>query len=231
MSNGQKMLVTKALSKTFQQGSGAVHAVRGVDMEIARGERVCMHGPSGAGKSTFLDMLGGLSRPSSGTVVFNGKELYAMSDRARSCVRNKNFGFIFQFYHLLPELDVVENVILPGLIAGRAGMKAVKKRAHDLIERVGMGHRLKHRPSRLSGGESQRVAIARALINSPDILFCDEPTGNLDSAMSETIYSLLMDISREDNMSVLVVSHRETIEGFFHSDYTMKDGILGKKEN
>ena len=113
MSNGQKMLVTKALSKTFQQGSGAVHAVRGVDMEIARGERVCMHGPSGAGKSTFLDMLGGLSRPSSGTVVFNGKELYAMSDRARSCVRNKNFGFIFQFYHFFSlHMDYLHRVTL-----------------------------------------------------------------------------------------------------------------------
>lgn len=231
MSSCRKMLVAKGLSKTFLRGQEAVHAVCGVDMEIGGGERVCIHGPSGAGKSTFLDMLGALSKPSSGTVVFKGKELYGMSDRARSIVRNKNFGFVFQFYHLLPELDVVENVMLPGLISGRGRTRDVRARARDLIERVGMGHRLKHRPSRLSGGESQRVAIARALINSPDMLFCDEPTGNLDSAMSEAIYSLLLDISREKNMSVLVVSHRETTPGFFHAGYAMKDGILSEKES
>lgn len=220
------MIRTENLSKTFKQGVKGVHAVQRVSLEVKKGERVCMHGPSGAGKSTLLHMLGGLSRPSKGMVIFGGESLYHLTDRKRSAIRNRCFGFIFQFYHLLPELNVLENVMLPARIMRAEPARRIKLRALDILENVGMDQRLKHRPSQLSGGEAQRVAIARALINSPEILFCDEPAGNLDSEMSADIYNLIRRISEENNMSVVVVSHQGTAEGFSHREYFMKDGML-----
>jgi len=226
MNRDNKMLVAENIRKTFGRGNRAVHAVKGADIEIAEGERVYIHGPSGAGKSTLLDMLGALSYPSGGRVVFRDRDLYGLSDSKRSVVRNTAFGFIFQFYHLLPELNVLENVMLPGMIMGQRKKRDIKDRASGLLKKVRMEHRLKCRPSSLSGGELQRAAIARALVNSPDILFCDEPTGNLDSEMSGMIYDMLLELSKENGMSVVVVSHQEVEEGFFHSEYIMKDGVL-----
>lgn len=222
----RKVLKAKDLSKTFEKGHTAVHAVRKVDIEIAAGERIYIHGPSGAGKSTLLHLLGALARPTEGEVAFEGRSIYKMGDRRRSIIRSEVFAFIFQFYHLLPELNVLENVILPARILGKKSGKDMTERAYGILGKVGMGHRLKHRPSELSGGESQRVAIARALVNSPRVLFCDEPTGNLDSAMSREIYDLILKVSEEEKMSVVVVSHQGIIEGFYHSEYLMRDGVL-----
>ncbi|MFH1665397.1 MAG: ABC transporter ATP-binding protein [Candidatus Omnitrophota bacterium] len=222
------MLEAVKVNKTFMRGVNAVHALKGVDMRISEGERVYIHGPSGAGKSTFLHILGGLDVPTSGSVSFRGRNVNAMFEWKRSRVRNRCFGFIFQFYHLLPELNVLENVMMPAMIKGGEPKRGIRSRAVKLLETVGMGGRLRHRPSEISGGEAQRVAIARALINSPAALFCDEPTGNLDSAMSAQIYALIRDISDKSGMSVVVVSHQDVDKDFFHSEYVMKDGILEK---
>ena len=176
----------------------------------------------------MLHILGGLSLPTSGKVIFSGRNVYAQSDAKRSRLRNSNFGFIFQFYHLLPELSVLENVMLPAMIKGGASRRAIKLKASKLLDSVDMTPRIKHRSHQLSGGEMQRAAIARALINEPEILFCDEPTGNLDSHMADQIYALIRDISKDRNMSVIVVSHQEVDKSFFHSEYLMKDGKLSK---
>ena len=222
------MIKAEQIDKTFKQGTKLVHAIKGASMDIPEGERVYVHGPSGAGKSTLLQVLGGLSRPTEGKVFAGESDVYALSDRKRSRLRNNRFGFIFQFYHLLPELSILENVMLPAMIKGAVKGKEVKKRALSLLDKVGLSDRVKHRPSQVSGGEAQRTAIARALINSPGILFCDEPTGNLDSEMSDKVYTLLRDISEEEKMSVVVVSHQEVIEDFAHAEYAMKDGLLEK---
>ncbi len=220
------MLTAKNINKTYKQGTKAVNAVRAVDLYVGKGERVYVHGPSGAGKSTLLHIMGGLSRPSSGEMIFKGEEIYSLSDRKRSRLRNRSFGFIFQMYHLLPELNVLGNVMLPARIKGGESSGKIKRRALGILDSVGMGDRARHRASSLSGGEAQRTAIARALINSPDILFCDEPAGNLDSKMSAEIYALIRDISDRNNMSVIVISHQELAKDFFHSEYMMRDGIL-----
>lgn len=222
------MIITEKLNKIFHQGLEKVHAAQDVELKVEKGERVYIHGPSGAGKSTLLHILGGLSLPTSGKVIFSGRNVYAQSDAKRSRLRNSNFGFIFQFYHLLPELSVLENVMLPAMIKGGASRRAIKLKASKLLDSVDMTPRIKHRSHQLSGGEMQRAAIARALINEPEILFCDEPTGNLDSHMADQIYALIRDISKDRNMSVIVVSHQEVDKSFFHSEYLMKDGKLSK---
>ncbi|MBD3425726.1 MAG: ATP-binding cassette domain-containing protein [Candidatus Omnitrophica bacterium] len=220
------MLEARALSKIYLQGAGELHAVEEVDLMVSPAEKVYVRGPSGAGKSTLLHMLGGLDKPSRGSVTFKGSDIYRLSGRNRSRVRNASFGFVFQFYHLLPELSALENVMLPALIKGSSSRKDIRTRAMDLLDKVGISHRASHRPSRLSGGEAQRAAIARALVNEPEVLFCDEPTGNLDSSMSEEIYRLLFSISSQSGMSVVVVSHQELDSGLFTSEYYMKDGRI-----
>lgn len=221
------MLIADKLNKTFKQGKAKVHAVKDVSLTVRKGERVYVHGPSGAGKSTLLHMIGGLDRPSSGSVLFEGKDIYRFSGARRSALRNVSFGFVFQFYHLLPELSVLENVMLPAAIKARGPRRAVKAKAAELLRTVGLSARSAHRPSELSGGEAQRAAIARALINSPDVLFCDEPAGNLDSAMSEVVYAMIREFSEKNGMSVVVISHQEVEKGFYHSEYSMRDGVLG----
>ncbi len=222
------MIVAQNINKVYKQGFRSVHAVKEADIRVDEGERVYVHGPSGAGKSTLLHVLGALDKPTAGKVSFREKSIYALSDRKRSSLRNRNFGFIFQFYHLLSELNVLENVMLPAMIKGGASSGKIKSRAKGLLDMVGMSDRLKHRTHQISGGEAQRTAIARALVNSPDVIFCDEPTGNLDSKMSEEIYDLLYKISEASGMSVVVVSHQEVEKDFFHTEYYMKDGVLEK---
>ena len=222
------MLVAENINMTFRQGSKPVYAVKEATIRVEKGERAYIHGPSGAGKSTLLHIMGGLARPTAGKIMIDGKSIYGMGDRKRSRIRNRRFGFIFQFYHLLPELNVLENVMLPGMIKGGRSLAEIKASAEDLIDVVGMTQRIKHRPGKLSGGEVQRAAIARALINEPEALFCDEPTGNLDSAMSVEIYDLIKRLSQVRNMSVVLVSHQEVEKGFFDSEYFMKDGVIEK---
>jgi len=224
---GLRMIVAESISKNYRQGTKEVHAVRSADISVRKGERIYIYGPSGAGKSTLLHMLGGLSRPDRGEIKFRGgKNIYGISDNKRSRLRNKHFGFIFQFYFLLPELNVLENVMLPALINAVSPVSEIKKRAAEFLETVHMDNRLYHKPRQLSGGEIQRAAIARALINSPDVLFCDEPTGNLDSEMRKEIYDLIKGISLRNKMSVIVVSHQALEEDFFHNEYFMKDGKI-----
>ncbi len=226
------IIEAKNLSKVFYQGKNVVEAVRRVDLNIEKETRIAIIGPSGAGKSTLLHMLGGLDTPTSGSVIFNERDLYKLNDRERARLRNKKIGFVFQFYHLLPEFTVLENVIMPALIGSRGqGSRAkVRKRAELLLGRMDLSHRLNHKPRELSGGEAQRVAIARALINEPDILLCDEPTGNLDSNMGEQIYGMIYQISKENNMSLVVVTHREHNLFEFDKTYYIKDGKMSERE-
>jgi len=172
--------------------------------------------------------MGALNVPTEGTIKFEGKDVYGMGDRKRSRLRNTRFGFIFQFYHLLPELNVLENVMLPAMIKGGESRRSIRSRAHEMLEIVGMDKRMKHKPSQISGGETQRTAIARALVNSPSVLFCDEPTGNLDSEMSDEIYRLIREISEQKHMGVVVVSHEKLDTNFYHNEYLMKDGKFEK---
>ena len=184
-------------------------------------------GPSGSGKSTLLSILGGLDRPSEGTVQFKGKNLYGLSDRERSEIRNKKFGFVFQFYHLVPELTALENVALPAWISGGGvSSKPVMKRAHQLLQQVGLFERVTHHPAELSGGEQQRVAVARALMNKPQMIFCDEPTGNLDSTTGAGILKLLVDLHREQGTTFVIVTHESSITKVASRVLSLKDGQL-----
>ncbi len=201
----QLQLLATGVAKTFQIGQRKIDVLRGVDLAIQKGEVVFMVGLSGAGKTTLLHTLAGLETPDEGIVEFQGTDLYALGDADRARLRNRAMGFVFQSYHLLPELTALENVSLPHRITGLPGLSKAK----EALKRVGLGERLDHLPSELSGGEQQRVAIARALINDPEVLFADEPTGNLDSATGAEIISLLLSVTRETGKTLLVVTHDE----------------------
>jgi len=200
-------LMARGLRRSFRIGGTSIEVLRSVDIDIAAGESVFLCGASGAGKTTLLYTLAGLETPEAGTVEFESQSLYEMSGNTLARLRNKHMGFVFQSYFLLPELTALENVLLPALIRGKSELA----RGRDLLERVGLFGRLDHLPSELSGGEQQRVAIARSLINDPAILFADEPTGNLDSKNGEVIINLLLDLSRADGRSLVVVTHDENL--------------------
>jgi len=222
------MLEAKNLHKTYNNGNKTIHVLKGVDLIIDSGEFVAVVGPSGAGKSTLLHILGGLDSPAKGEVIFEKKEIYSLSDLALCKIRNERIGFVFQFYHLLPEFTVMENVLMPALINVGSGRKSpeLKRGALELLGRVGLGERATHFPSQLSGGEQQRVAIVRALINEPVLLLCDEPTGNLDSKTGEGIISLVKKINLERRMSIVLVTHNLELAKVADKSYHLKDGIL-----
>jgi len=213
-------IAAKDIRKIYKNGAKEVRAVDGVSLDIRKGSSVSIIGPSGAGKSTVLHMLGGLDTPTSGKVVLCGSDIYSMSDAERAAARNSRIGFVFQFYHLLPEFTALENVMLPAMIARRRS----RQRAMELIRLVGLEGRADHRPGELSGGESQRVAIARALINEPEVLLCDEPTGNLDSAASESIYELLFGIVSRSSTALAIVTHDDRMAGRTDETVMLKDG-------
>ncbi len=214
------------LSKLYKNGAREIRAVDGVNLRLAGGEFLVVTGPSGAGKSTLLHLLGGLDRPTSGNVILNGSDLYAISEAKRAHIRNTKIGFVFQFYHLLPEFTAIENVILPALIrrSTKDEVRRAKHRAQSLLETVGLRERIDHKPSELSGGESQRVAIARALINEPEVLLCDEPTGNLDSNTGSDIIRLLSEINRQKGLSLVIATHDESLKEKANSVLCIKDG-------
>jgi lipoprotein-releasing system ATP-binding protein len=220
------LLTAKSLRKSFFSGKDKVDAVKGVDMVVKKGEALFILGPSGAGKSTLLHVMGGLERPDNGEVVLDGESIYKLPDKRQAVIRNEKIGFVFQFYHLLPEFTAVENVMLPGLIRPKSDSGAVRSRAEDLLAKVGLSNRLKHRPGEMSGGEQQRVAIARALINSPVVLFCDEPTGNLDSKNGEAMYDLIFGINREECLTLVVVTHQKEFSRRANRCLAIKDGLL-----
>jgi lipoprotein-releasing system ATP-binding protein len=200
------------LEKSYRKGKNVVPVLHGVDLEVERGELVSIVGSSGSGKSTLLHVLGLLDAPDAGAVMVENRRIDNLPDRARDAHRNRTFGFIFQFYHLLPELSALENVLTPlyirhGVLSYLGARKRLVKEASALLDRVGLGHRLTHRPSELSGGEMQRAAIARALAGSPQILLADEPTGNLDAATGQGVLELLRDLNRERGLTMIVVTH------------------------
>lgn len=206
MQEASPHLTARQLRRSFQVGSRKVDVLKGIDLDISHGECVFLCGASGAGKTTLLYTLAGLERPESGTVSFEGEALYSKGDGAECRRRNRRIGFVFQGYFLLPELTALENVQLPALIGGHRG-KEVLQRATEILERVGLGERMQHLPSELSGGEQQRVAIGRALMNDPTLLFADEPTGNLDSRTGGLIIDLLLTLARESQRTLIVVTH------------------------
>lgn len=197
----------KNLTKIFGDGV-EIKALDGINLDIERGEFLAIIGPSGSGKSTLLNQIGILDTPTSGTILLNGVDVTEMSDKERSRTRNKELGFIFQYHHLLPDFNALENVMMPLLISGVKSSKA-REIARRVLDEVGLGDRMDHRPNQLSGGQNQRVAIARALVNKPSIVIGDEPTGNLDSKASENIYELLRKLNREHNQTFILVTHDE----------------------
>ena len=215
-------LAGKDLHRSFQIGDRRIEVLRGVSITVAQGESVFLCGASGAGKSTLLYTLAGLERPEQGSVDFEGTSIYGQSEADLSRLRNRAFGFVFQAYHLLPELTALENVMLPAMIGG------VSKRpqAEAALARVGLAERVQHLPSELSGGEQQRVAIARALINDPRIIFADEPTGNLDSATGGAIVDLLLNLVREEKKTLVVVTHDAQLATRGDRRLDMRDGLI-----
>ncbi|HIE31636.1 MAG TPA: ABC transporter ATP-binding protein [Methanosarcinales archaeon] len=203
----EKIIEIRDLTRIYGDGA-PIRALDGVNLDIERGEFLAIIGPSGSGKSTLLHQIGILDTPTSGTILLNGVDITKMSDRERSRMRNEELGFIFQYHHLLPDFNALENVMMPLLISGVKPSRA-RKIAREMLEEVGLADREGHRPNQLSGGQNQRVAIARALANSPDIVIGDEPTGNLDSRASDNIYELLRRLNREHNQTFILVTHDE----------------------
>ncbi len=202
----EPLLRATALTKTYTMGKRSLEVLRGVDLDVARGEFLALRGSSGAGKSTLLHLIGGLDSPNAGQIFFDGQNLVAFSERKLTEFRNRRVGFIFQAYHLLPELTALENVCLPARMA-RISSTQVAARGSELLVRVGLKDRLDHKPSELSGGEQQRVAIARALINEPELILADEPTGNLDSKTGGEIIELLKSLRVEKNTTLVIATH------------------------
>jgi lipoprotein-releasing system ATP-binding protein len=204
---GRELLLTaRDIHKSYTLGKRSLEVLRGINLEVGRGDFVALRGASGAGKSTLLHLLGGLDTPNQGDIHFDGRNVAALAGEELSQLRNARIGFIFQAYHLLPELDALENVCLPGRIA-RSPAAEVEMRGRQLLDRVGLGERLEHRPFELSGGEQQRVAIARSLINEPRLVLADEPTGNLDSHTGEEIIELLCALRAEREVTLIIATH------------------------
>jgi putative ABC transport system ATP-binding protein/lipoprotein-releasing system ATP-binding protein len=215
-------LSARDIRRSFRIGSRKVEVLRGIDLDVQAGEALFLCGVSGAGKTTLLYTLAGLERPEAGEVIFEGHKLYSRGSAEDARIRNTRMGFIFQSYFLLPELTALENALLPSLIRHRQREDLAKQ----YLERVGLGDRMQHLPSELSGGEQQRVAIARALVNDPAIIFADEPTGNLDTANGDAIMNLLLQLVREQQKTLIVVTHETRLATLGNRQINMRDGLL-----
>ncbi|HET6255621.1 MAG TPA: ABC transporter ATP-binding protein [Puia sp.] len=215
------MLSARGIQKYY----GNLWVLKGVDVDIAKGEIVSIVGPSGCGKSTLLHILGTLDEAIGGTIVLREQEIHTLKGEPLAVFRNRHIGFVFQFHHLLPEFSALENVCIPGWIAGQR-KKDVEQRALQLLQDLGVGHRVENKPGELSGGEQQRVAVARALINNPDIVFADEPTGNLDTANAKELHQLFFDLRRQFKQTFLIVTHNEELATMSDRVLHMKDGKI-----
>ncbi len=204
---------------------GELHVLKGIDLEVTKGEVVSIVGASGAGKSTLLHMLGTLDKPDQGKIIINGQEVQELSGKKLSAFRNKHIGFIFQFHQLLPEFTALENVCIPALIAGLSNKEA-EVRAKELLAKMNLMDRIDHKPSALSGGEQQRVAIARALMNNPDLILADEPSGNLDSANAKDLHQLFFKLREELQQTFVIVTHNPELAAMADRKLTMKDGVI-----
>lgn len=212
-------------AKTILKNYGDLPVLKGVDLHVAKGEVVSIVGASGAGKTTLLQILGTLERPDSGSLTINGQDVTGLGSNALSAFRNQHIGFVFQFHHLLPEFTALENVMMPGLIAGKS-MAECTPRAEQLLERLNVLPRKTHKPSQLSGGEQQRMAVARALFNNPSVVLADEPSGNLDSAHAKELHQLFFDLRKELGQTFVIVTHNEELAGMADRRLVMKDGVI-----
>ncbi|MGD8697481.1 MAG: lipoprotein-releasing ABC transporter ATP-binding protein LolD [Gammaproteobacteria bacterium] len=219
------MLECRGLIKAFDEGGQRLEVLRGVDLCVASGESIAIIGASGSGKTTLLQLLGGLDSPTSGIVKVLGRDLASLSEDERGKMRNRSIGFVYQFHHLLPEFSALENVAMPLLVRRRPAAEAARA-ARDLLERVGLGERLEHRPAQLSGGERQRAAVARALITRPALVLADEPTGNLDRRIGKQVFDVMLELKRELGTSLVVVTHDELIAARMERVLSLVDGRL-----
>jgi putative ABC transport system ATP-binding protein len=213
------------VTRVYELDGVSVRALRGVSLTVATGDRLAIVGPSGSGKSTLMHVMGGLDRPTSGRLVIGGRDVAGLRAGEMAKLRNETIGFVFQAFHLLPRTSAVENVALPLVYRG-LGARARRVRAAEMLERVGLAHRLQHRPNQLSGGEQQRVAIARALVTSPSVLLADEPTGNLDSATGESVLALLESLNRSFGVAVVLVTHDREVAARAYRQIVMRDGMI-----
>ena len=219
------VLELRAIDRTYRTSAGELPVLRGTDLRIAPGELVGLVGPSGSGKSTLLHTAGLLERPESGEVLLDGADCLKLSEDGRTAIRRKKIGFVYQFHHLLPEFNAVDNVAMPLMIAG-VGRKQARQKAASLLDEMGLSERLDHQPAQLSGGEQQRVAIARALANDPRLVIADEPTGNLDPATTERVFATLIKMVREEGAGVLVATHNFALTRHMDRVLTLRDGKL-----
>jgi len=221
------LLQLQAVKKQYilPSGDGSLTVLRGIDLEVGKGESVAISGPSGSGKSTLLNIIGTLDRPTSGSIVLDDVDLLKMNEKELANFRNARIGFIFQQHHLLPQCTVLENVLLPTLVSGKSDAVG---RARELISRVGLEQRTDHFPAQLSGGENQRVAFARALINQPSLVLADEPTGSLDHENAETLGQILTDLNREENVTLITVTHSLQLAQKMSLTYRLSDGLISR---